>query len=70
MDIGDNHIYVKAEAEPTPKIEKVKYLKTEEVGGVKLTRMVEEEALGSPDIPLAMEEGLEELDENLVKVSL
>ena len=41
---------------------------TTEINGMKLTQMVEEDAFGSPDVPLAYAKELDELDENLIKV--
>ena len=71
VDIGGTHIIVKdddnAEEKPKP-IEKVKYMKTTEINGLKLTQMVEEDAYGSPEVPLAYAKELDELDENLIKV--
>lgn len=71
VDIGGTHIIVKddnnAEKKPKP-IEKVKYMKTTEINGLKLTQMVEEDAYGSPEVPLAYAKELDELDENLIKV--
>lgn len=43
-------------------------MSTTEINGMKLTQMVEEDAYGSPEVPLAYAKELDELDENLIKV--
>ena len=71
IDIGGTNIIVKdnddSEDKPKPK-EKVKYMSTTEINGMKLTQMVEEDAYGSPEVPLAYAKELDQLDENLIKV--
>ena len=43
-------------------------MSTTEINGMKLTQMVEEDAYGSPEVPLAYAKELDDLDENLIKV--